>query len=148
MEYQKIINFSDNTPNQPYKFRTKNWDEIYDDVCGTYSTNSQIKLEITMLKSSLSDYSDDYMLVEGTITVVRAGANKVVRVKYTENKQATFKNCALFTDLIIETKNTQLDKAKYFDVIILMYNLIEFSNNYSKTFDIYTNFLEMCQKIL
>ena len=117
-------------------------------MCGTYSTNSQIKLEITMLKSSLSDYSDDYMLVEGTITVVRAGANKVVRVKYTENKQATFKNCALFTDLIIETNSTQLVKGKYLDVMILIYNLIEFSNNYSKTFDIYTKFSEISQKIL
>ena len=43
MEYQKI-NLLENTPNQPTKFRTKNWVEINDDSRGTYNTNSQIKL--------------------------------------------------------------------------------------------------------
>ena len=43
MEYQKIINWSDSTPNQPTKFRTKNWVEINDDARGTYNTDSQIK---------------------------------------------------------------------------------------------------------
>ena len=44
MEYQKIINLLDNTPNQPTKFRSKNWVEINDDARGTYNTNSQIKI--------------------------------------------------------------------------------------------------------
>ena len=43
MEYQKIINLLDNTPNQPTKFRSKNWVEINDDARGTHNTNSQIK---------------------------------------------------------------------------------------------------------
>ena len=55
MEYKKIINLLDNTPNQPSKFRTKNWGEITDDWLGTYNTNSQIKFKIKMLKLSLSD---------------------------------------------------------------------------------------------
>ena len=51
MEYQKIINLLDNTPNQLSKFRTKNWVEINDDDSrGTYTTNSQIKFEPSMLK--------------------------------------------------------------------------------------------------
>ena len=58
MEYQKIINFLDNTPNQPTKFRTKNCLEINDDARGTYNTNIQIKYKTSMLKSSLCDYSD------------------------------------------------------------------------------------------
>ena len=58
MEYQKIINLLANTSNQPTKFRTKNWVEINDDACGTYSTNSQIKFKTSMLKSSLLDYGD------------------------------------------------------------------------------------------
>ena len=62
MEYQKIINFLDNTPNQPSKFRTKNWVEITDDSLGTYNTNSQIKFKIKMLNLSLSDYSVAYIL--------------------------------------------------------------------------------------
>ena len=70
MEYQKIINLLDSTPNQPTKFRTKNWVEINDNSCGTYNTNSQVKLKIAMLKSSLCDYGNSYILASGTITVV------------------------------------------------------------------------------
>ena len=67
MEYQKIINLSDNTPNQLTKFRTKNLAEINDDSRGTYNTNSLIKFKTSMLRSSLCDYSDTYILVKGTI---------------------------------------------------------------------------------
>ena len=67
MEYQKIINLSDNTPNQLTKFRTRNLAEINDDSCGTYNTNSLIKFKTSMLRSSLCDYSDTYILVKGTI---------------------------------------------------------------------------------
>ena len=52
MEYRKVINLLDNTPNQPSKLRTKIWVEINDDACGTYNTNSQIKFKASMLKSS------------------------------------------------------------------------------------------------
>ena len=55
MEYQKIINLLDNTPNQLSKFRTKNWIEINDQSKGTYNTNSDIRFKTTMLKSSLCD---------------------------------------------------------------------------------------------
>ena len=65
MEYQKIVNLLDDTPNQPSKFRTKNWAEINDDSRGTYNTNSQIKFKTTMLKSSLCDYSDASKFVKG-----------------------------------------------------------------------------------
>ena len=44
-----------------------------------------------------------------------------------------FKNCSLFTDSLSETNNTQVDNAKYIDVVMPMYNLIEYSNNYLKT---------------
>ena len=63
MEYQKITNLLDNTPNQPTTFRTKNWVEINGDTRGTYNTNSQIKFKTSMLKSSLCDYSDAYIVV-------------------------------------------------------------------------------------
>ena len=61
MEYQKIINFLDNIPNQPSKYQTKNWVEINDDTRGTHNTNSQIKFRSSMLKSSLFDYNVAYM---------------------------------------------------------------------------------------
>ena len=63
MEYQKIANLiDDNTLNQPSKFRTRNWIEINDESRGAYNVNSQIKFKTTMLKSSLCDYSDVYIL--------------------------------------------------------------------------------------
>ena len=52
MEYQKIIHMADNTPNQPTKFRTKNWVEVNDESCGTYNVNSQIKFETLMILAS------------------------------------------------------------------------------------------------
>ena len=128
MEYQKIINLSDNTPNQPTKFRTKNWVEINDDARGTYNTNSQIKFKNSMLKSRLCDYSYAYILVSGTITVApEEGDNPK-----SDNKEVVFKNCAPFTDCIGEINNTQRDNAKDVDADMPMYNLIEYSNNYLK----------------
>ena len=67
MEYQKIANLLGNTSNQPSKFRTKNWVEINDESRGTYSVNRQINFKISMLRSSLCDYSDAYILVKGYI---------------------------------------------------------------------------------
>ena len=75
MEYQKIIILLENTPGQPSKFRTKNWVEINDDSHGTGNTNSQIKFKTTMLKSSLRNYSDAYILVKRTITLIGQEVN-------------------------------------------------------------------------
>ena len=65
MEYRKIANLIDDASNQPSKFKTKNWVEINDESRGTYNANSQIKFKTTMLRSSVYDYSDAYMLVKG-----------------------------------------------------------------------------------
>ena len=131
MEYQKIINLLDNASNQPSKFRTKKWVEISDESRGTYNTNTRIKSKTTMLKSSLCNYSDAYILVKGKVTVnntaaADADANNT-------NKKVIFKNCASFTECISRINNTQVDDAKCIDIIMLMYNLIEYSDNYSKT---------------
>ena len=74
MEYQKIANLIDDTSNQPSKFRTKNWVEIKDESREAYNVNSQIKFKTTMLKSSLCDYSDAYILVKGTLSVNNTAA--------------------------------------------------------------------------
>ena len=67
---KKIANLlDDDTSNEPSKFITKNWVEINEESKGTYNVNSQIKFNTTMLKSSLCDYSDAYILVKGTITI-------------------------------------------------------------------------------
>ena len=84
-----------------------------------------------MLKSSLCDYSDAYILFNGTITVPNtadadADANNA-------NKKVIFKTCAPFINCISEIDNTQIDNAKDLDIVMPMYNLIEYSDNYSKT---------------
>ena len=55
--------------NKPSKFRTKNWVEINDYIRRVYSPNKQIRFKASMLRSSLCDYSDAYILVKGNITV-------------------------------------------------------------------------------
>ena len=86
-----------------------------------------------MFRSSLCDYSDAYILVSGTITITGAGADDAAKRLDERNKGVIFKNCAPFTDCISEINNTQIDNAKYIDVVSPMYNLIEYSDNYSKT---------------
>ena len=109
----------------------KKWVEINDESRETYNVNSQIKFKTTMLKSSLCDYSDAYILVKGTITVnntAAAGADA-----NNTNKKVILKNFAPFTNCISEINNTQIDIAKDIDIIMPMYNLTEYSDNYSKT---------------
>ena len=125
MEYQKIANLTDDTSNQPSKFRTKNWVEINDELRGTYNVNSQIKFKTTMLKSSLCDYSDAYIPVKGRITIAGAGDNAAARQTDERDKSVAFKNCAPFTNCISEINNTQVDNAKDIDIVMPIYNLIE-----------------------
>ena len=86
-----------------------------------------------MLKSSLCDYSDAYILVKGTITIAGAGDDAAARQADERDNGATFKNCAPFTNCISEINNTQVDNAKDIDIVMPMYNLIEYSDNYAKT---------------
>ena len=133
MEYQNIANLIDDTSNQPSKFRTKNWVEINDESRGTYNVNSQIKFKTTMLKSTLCDYSDVYILVKGTITITGAGTDAAARQADERDKGVAFKNYAPFTNCISEINNTQVDNAKDINIVMLMYKLIEYSDNYAKT---------------
>ena len=90
MEYQKIANLIDDTSNQPSKFRTKNWVEINDESRGANNAASQIKFKTAMLKSSLYDYSDAYILVKGTISVNNTAADGAAANN--TNKKVIFKN--------------------------------------------------------
>ena len=65
MEYQKITYLLDNASNQPSKFKTENWVETNDESRRVYNVNSQIKFQTRMLKYSLCDYSDAYILAKG-----------------------------------------------------------------------------------
>ena len=118
---------------QPSKLRTNNWVEINDESRGTYNANSQIKFKTTMLKSSLCDYSDTYILVKGKMTNTGGRDNAAARQADERDKGVAFKNCAPFPNCISEINNTQIDNAKHIDLVMPMYNLIEYSDNYSKT---------------
>ena len=116
--------------NIPSKFRTRNWVEINDDTRGAYSPNKKIRFKTAMLRFSLCDYSDAYIPVKGNISVNKTAADGAV-AKNT-NKKVKFKNCAPFTNCISKINNTQINNAEYIDIVMPMYNLIEYSDNYSK----------------
>ena len=89
------------------------------------------KLKTSILKSNLCDYSDAYVYVIGTASVnntAAAGADA-----NNTNEKVIFKNCAPFTNCISEINNTQVDNANDLDIVMARYNLIEYSDNYSKT---------------
>ena len=130
MEYHKIIYLLDNTPNQPSKFKTKNQVEISDGSYEAYSTGSQIKFKTSMTRSILCDYSGAYILVIGTITGTNTGT---AAAPSNRNKKVIFKNCAPFTNCISEINNKRIDHAKDIDVVMPMYNLTEYNDNYAKT---------------
>ena len=132
MEYQRIINFLDNTSNQVSKFRIKNWIEINDQSRAVNNTNRNIRFKTTMLKSILCDYKDAYILVKGRITISGEGADVTARLADERNtviiyikKNATFINCKS------EINNTEIDNDK--DIAMPIYNVIEYSDNYLKT---------------
>ena len=95
-----------------------------------------------MLKPSLCDYSDAYILGKEAITVNNTGTaaapnNRCIKV--------IFKNCAPFTNCIGEIINTQADNAKDVDIVMPMYNLIEYSDNYLKHLEAYDNIVKIYQ---
>ena len=115
MEFQKIVNFLDTTSDDKDlpRFVTKKWIEVYDQ-------------SDSMLRSDLCNFSDAYIVVEGTITVINPDGGK-------RNKGAAFKNNAPFINCISKTNGVQIDNAEDLDVVMLMYNLLEYSKNYRKT---------------
>ena len=132
MEYQKIVNLLESTSDNLSKFRTRNWVEINDESRGNYA-NSDIRFKTTMLRSNLCDYADSYILVKGKTAITGAGANADARQADERDKGVTFKNCAPFTKCISRINNTDIDNAHDTDIVMPMYNLVEYSDDYSKT---------------
>ena len=85
-----------------------------------------------------------YTLVKGDITVVRVGATNAARPAGQADKQRILKNCRLFADCITKINNTQVGNWKDANVLMPMYSLIEYSNNYSKTF---RNLYHFCRDV-
>ena len=132
MEYQKIANLLESTSDNLSKFRAKNRVEINDESRGNYA-NGDIKFKTTMLRSNLRDYADSYILVKGTITITGAGDDDDAREADERDKGVKFKNCAPFTKCISRINNTDIDNARDIDIVMSMYILTEYRDNYSKT---------------
>ena len=129
MEYQKTTNFSGTTIDEIPRFITKKWVKVHDQSGSAddrYKTNKQIRFKTSMLRSDLCDYSDAYIVVKGTITVTDPN-----NVNY--DKKLAIKNNAPFTSCISKINNTLIDNAEDLDIVMPMYNLLEYSKNYRKT---------------
>ena len=131
MEYQKIASLLNDATITSCKFRTRNWVEINDGISGAYSPNKQIRFKTAMLGSILCDYSDAYILAKGNITVNNTAAAGAAANNAT--KKVIVKNCAPFTNCTRKINYTQKDNTGYIDIVMPMYNMIEYSDNYSKT---------------
>ena len=86
-----------------------------------------------MLRSSLCDYADAYILVNGTITVTGAADHDTAKQLDERNRDVIFKNCAPFTKCISRINGTEIDNAQDIDIVMPIYYLIKYSDNYSKT---------------
>ena len=124
------MDFPDNTPSKPSKFRTKNWLEITNDSLEMYSSNSQIKFKASVLKSSLCGYSNTYIDVKGTISISNKGT---LAAPNNRNQKVILKNYGPFIGCVTKINNTQVDDAKYIDVLMITYDWIVYSDNYSQT---------------
>ena len=127
MKTQKILNLSSDTDNESSKFARRKWYVSNDQNNGEYGEGSEndssIKFETKVIKSSLCDYLDPYILVTGDIKVADVGANTNVALK----------TCAPFTRCVTHINDENIDTAENLDIMMLIHNLIEYSDNYSDT---------------
>ena len=123
METQKIVNLLNGSNNENSKIATKKCYVIDSGSKGNYSHENPIQFLTSSLESNLCGYSDAYILVTGNITVT---LNNVAT-------QVVFKNCAPFEDCRTKINDAFVDYANFINIIIPMYNLIEYSDNYSDT---------------
>ena len=128
MELQKITNFLDITSDNKDlpRFVTKKWIEVYDQSEGNHDVNKEIRIKTSTLRSDLCDFSDAYIVVKGNITVTEPNNTKKI-------KAVVFKNNARFINYISKINGVKIDNAKDLDVVMPMYNLLEYSKNYNKT---------------
>ena len=100
---------------------------------GNYSQNDEIKFLTRSIESSLYDYSDAYILVTGNISVKRRNAADTADIALGAITQVIFKNCPPFKKCRTEINETFVDETDFINITMPMYNLIEYSDNYSDT---------------
>ena len=129
MEYDKINNLllsEDNESEQLSKFVTREYVKV-NSLLNTYNENKSIRFKTPMLRSNLCDYSDAYILVKGTITVI--GNHPRDR----QNRPFILKNNAPFISCITRINGELIEDTDDLDIVMPMYNLLEYSKNYRKT---------------
>ena len=99
---------------------------MYDQSGGNYNVNKEIRIKTSILRSDLCHFNDGHIVVKGTITVVRPN-------NASKNKKVAFKNNAPFIHCISKINGIKIDNAKDLDVVMPMYNLLEYIKNYRKT---------------
>ena len=136
MEYDKINNLllsEDNESEKLSKFVTREYVRV-NSLSNTYNEKKSIRFKTPMLRSNLCDYSDDYILAKGTITVTAPGANNNANnIRDKRNRPLILKNNAPFVSCITRINGELIEDANDLDIIIPMYNLLEYSKNYRKT---------------
>ena len=108
------------------RFVTKKWIEVYGQLGRDYRVNKEIRIKKPMLRLDLRDCSDAYIVAKGEIIVTDPDNAK-------RNEAVTFKNNAPFINCISKINGAQIDNAEDLDVVMPMYNLLEYSKNYKKT---------------
>ena len=125
MESQKIINLLDSNDNESQNFATKRWyiinDQNTENPYGNGEDGTTIKFETKVIKPNFCDYSDAYILVTGNIQ--NKPANSVV----------AFKNCAPFCTCDVTIIDEHVEKAEDLDIVMPMYNLLQYSDNYQNS---------------
>ena len=136
MEYDKINNLllsEDNESKKLSRFVTIEYVKV-NSLSNTYNENKSIRFKTPMLRSNLCDYSDAYILVKATITVTAAGVNNNANnIRDKRNSPLILKNNAPFVSCITKTNGELIEDADDLDIVIPMYNLLEYSKNYRKT---------------
>ena len=130
MEYQKITNLG-TTPNKMSRFITKKWVEVHDqlgDANDRYKPNKPIRFKTSMLRSDLCDFIDAYIVVNRDITLTKAANRDFIDVR---NRFLAFKNNTPFTNCISKINNALVHNAEGLDIVMPMYNLLEYSKHYS-----------------
>ena len=136
MEQDKISNSllsEDNESEQLSKFVTREYVRV-NSLSNTYNKNKSIRFKTPMLRSNLCDYSDAYILAKGTITVIAPGPNNGANnIRDKRNRLLILKNNALFVSCIRRINGELIEDADDSDIVVSMYNLLEYSKNYRKT---------------
>ena len=126
MEYNKINNLLGNESENLSRFVTRDYDRV-NSLSSTYDKNKSIRFKTPMLRSDLCDYADAYILVNGISTV----AGNELRGR--QNRPLILKDNAPFVSCITRINNELIEDADDLDIVMPMYNLLEYVKNYIKT---------------